>query len=157
MAIKSATCIIGGVSYTIPELNFIALERAWPFIEASMMADPLLQPMKGPAAGISVIAAGLCEAYGFDKTKFGIPREEVDEDLIFDTVVKFLKKALKASELGNITQCLNKITEEAGLVESDPLPPPVEGGDPVNPSTGTVLPSSPNLSQLDVKAEAGTE
>lgn len=150
-----AKCVIGGTEYDVPELNFIALERAWPFIEASMLADPNMEPMKGPSAGISVIAAGICESEGFDRLKFGIPIEPflTDQD-VFDMVVIFLKKKLKASEISNVSACLNQITKEAGLDEKDPPPPPAQG-DLEKLSTGTAPGSSPSLSQPVSKGEAG--
>ena len=152
-----AKCIIGGVSYTVPELNFVALERAWPFIEESMLHQ---HPMKGPAAGLSVIAAGLCEDLNFDRAKFNIPDEEVltDEE-VFEAVTWFLKKKLKASEISNVATCMTEITEEAGLVpeEGEGLLSLVAKVGGESPSTETAPSSSPNSSPQDAKAEAGKD
>src|SRR4051812_33097068 len=95
-----AIVTVGGTEYEVPEMNFSALERAWPFVEQAMIAQ---DPMKGVAAGISIIAAGLLEAEHFDKTKFGIgPDEMLGEEQTFDRIVYFLKKKIKAKEIDGI-------------------------------------------------------
>jgi hypothetical protein len=145
---------IGGVDYNIQELNFIAIERAWPFIEEAMITA---DPMKGPAAGIRIVAAGIMEQENFDQTKFDIPAEEQNPTTIFDAVTYFLKKKLKATEISAIKDCVIKITEEAGLVGEEgedkgamePLPTS-------NLSTGTAPDTLPNSSQPDAREAVGT-
>lgn len=108
-----ARVTIGGTEYEVPEMNFIALERAWPFVEEAMMTT---DPMKGVAAGICIIAAGLVEADYFDKTHFGIEEDELlGPDQTFDRVVIYLKKQLKAREIQAVRDAVDQINEEAGL------------------------------------------
>jgi hypothetical protein len=114
-----AKITIGGTLYTVPELNFIALERAWPYVEQAMAT---LDPMQGPSAGLGVIAAGLVEADDFERTRYGIGDDErLNDEETFERVLLFLKKKLKATEIVNIKTCLEEILEEAGLTESGEL------------------------------------
>lgn len=151
-----AKAVIGGKEYIIPELNFIALERAWPFVE---IAITTLDPMKGPSAAISIIAAGLMEAEEFDPTDFGIEKEEkLNSDEVFDRVVHFLKKQLKSSEIQNVRECVNQITDEAGLTseEDDPSGEAQAPEEEASPSTETAPATSPSSSLQDAREEAGT-
>lgn len=143
---------IGGIEYEVPELNFAALEVAWPFIEACMTSD---DPMKGPAAGISVIAAGLAYADHFDCTKFGIAEAEaLGEEQTFNRVVKFLKRKLKAKEIQYISEVVDRINEEAGL---EPAPGEAQlPGEEENPSPEIAQTLSPNSSLPGVPAETGS-
>ncbi len=147
-----AKVTLGGVEYTVPEMNFVALERAWPFIE---MATESLHPMDGPRAALGVIAAGISEAEDFDRTKFGMAKDDDRKpDEVFETVLAFLKRAMKASEMGNVSDCMDQILEEAGLEEAKkgPRPAPEEE----HPSTETAPDTSSSSLQPDVKEEAGT-
>ncbi len=144
-----AKVTIGGHDYEVPELNFVALERAWPFIEKAMLTQGV---MEGPSAGISVIAAGLIEADNFKPQDFDLG-PELGEEQTFEGVVKFLKRKLKATEIINVKVCLEEICKEAGLEAKEgeaPLPP----GE--NPSTETLTASSQSLLPPDAKLEAGT-
>lgn len=148
-----AKCIIGGTEYTVPELNFVGLEKAWPYIEAAMTTQ---DPMKGPSAGLSVIAAGIVYDESFDPKKFNIPEEDnATEDEVFDFVTQYLKRKLKSSEIKNVINCLHDIQEEAGLIpdEDPPAPPPGTGEE--NPSTETAANTSLNSSQPELKEVAG--
>lgn len=151
-----AKVVIGGINYMIPELNFAGLERAWPFIE---QATVVLHPMAGPAAGISIIAAGLMEADDFDKKRFGIGEEEtLDEDETFERVNRFLKKKLKATEIENVRICIEQITEEAGLEKAKEGE--LQGESPISeetPSTETAQTTSQNSSQPDAVGETGKQ
>ena len=69
-----AKVTVGGTQYEVPELNFIALERSWPFIEEAMTA---LDPMKGVSAALHIIAAGLVEADNFDPATYNIKPEDI--------------------------------------------------------------------------------
>lgn len=146
-----ASVVIGGKEYTIPELNFVALERAWPYIEESMVT---VDPMRGASTGIHIIAAGLVEAPGFQASEFHVPVDLAPtEDQIHAHVVTFLKKKLRASELKNIAPCIDQIIKEAGFNEE-------EGEDKAatdNPSTETSPDTSSSSSPPELKAEAGTE
>lgn len=149
-----ANATIGGIKYEVPELNFIALEKAWPFIERAIITQ---DPMEGTSAGVSIIAAGLIEAEGFDKTKFGIEEDDkLSWDDTFDRVVIFLKRALKSGEIGNVRECVEQITEEAGLREDTPgeAEAPTEGE--AMPSTETAPDTSLNSSPQDAREAAGT-
>lgn len=149
-----ARVTIGGTEYEVPEMNFAALERAWPYVEESMTT---LDPMKGPSAGISIIAAGLMEADHFDKTKFGIGADEMlGEEQIFDRMVKFLKKKLKAKEIEQVRQAVDQINREAGLEpEEGEAPAPQAEETPGSPSEEIAQSSSQSSSPPDVKEEAG--
>jgi len=131
---------IGDRDYVIPPLNFIALERAWPYIEKATVT---IHPIDGPSAIIRVIAAGLMEDNNFDPKLFGWTPPETPKDAdalevlatqlppsdeeIFDAVTIFLKKNLKSSQLPELTATLDEITVEAGLVAPEgEAPAPVE-------------------------------
>lgn len=146
---------IGGVDYEVPELNFIALEKAWPFIERAIITQ---DAMEGTSAGISIITAGLIEAEGFDKTRFDITEEEkLTWDDTFDRVSTFLKRKLKASEIEQVRLCVEQITEEAGLREesSGEAQAPARAEEET-PSTETALDTSQSSLPLDAKEAAGT-
>jgi hypothetical protein len=137
-------------------MNFAALERAWPFVMEAMIIGPA-DPMKGVSAGIKIIAAGLIEADHFDPTKFGVAAGEMlGEEQMFDRVVYFLKKKIKAKEIDGIRKAVDQINQEAGLE-----PVPGEAIEPLleqvrqNLSQETAPTSSPSLSPPDTKEEAG--
>lgn len=148
-----ATATIGGTKYEVPELNFIALEKAWPFIERAIITQ---DPMEGTSAGISIITAGLIEAEGFDKSRFDITDEGLSWDDTFDRVSTFLKRKLKSSEIGNVRTCVEQITEEAGLREDESGEAPAPGKEEASPSTETALDTSQSSLPLDAREEAGT-
>ncbi len=152
-----AKVTIGGTAYDVPELNFIALERAWPFMEEAMTS---LDPMKGVSAGICIIAAGIVEADGFDPATFNIKPEDINatedrEQQVFNLVAKFLKRKTKATEISGIREAVVQVSKEAGLE-------PEEGEDvkgeeeALSPSTETSRPSSQSSSPQDAKEAAGT-
>lgn len=144
---------IGGEDYIIPELNFAAVELAWPFIEEAMTT---LDPMKGPSACIGVIAAGLLEAEDFDRSRFDIGEDEQLEPIeMVDRISKFLKKKLKAKEIGNVRRAVDQITEEAGLAPEEGEAQAPEEETPL-PSPETAAASSQSSLPLDAKEEAGT-
>lgn len=148
-----ARVTIGGTEYEVPEMNFAALEKAWPFVDESMIT---LDPIKGPAAGLCIIAAGLMYADHFDPTQFDIKADEMlGEDQTFDRVVKFLKRKLKAKELEQVRIAINKINEEAGLepIEGEAQPSP--GTLEASLSEETAPPTQPSSSQPGVAEETG--
>lgn len=154
-----AKVIIGGTDYEVPELNFVALERAWPFIEEAMTE---LDPMKGVSAGIHIIAAGLVEADNFDQATYGIKPEDLSptrdrEDQIFELTAKFLKRKTKATEISGIRAAIIEISKEAGLEPEEgegELAGAEEEAPNLSPETSTH--TSPNSSQPVAKEEAGT-
>lgn len=148
-----AKVVIGGTEYNVPEMNFIALERAWPYVDQAMMT---LDPIKGPAAGICIVAAGLMYADHFNPNDFGIlDAEKLDEDQTFDRVVFFLKKKLKAKELDAVRVAVNKITEEAGLEPAEGEVPPPPGTEGENLSLETALDTSQSSSPPVAVEETG--
>lgn len=152
-----ANVTIGGTDYQVPELNFIALERAWPFIEEAMTE---LDPMKGVSAAIHIIAAGLVEADNFDQSTYGIKPEDLSptrdrEDQVFNLTAKFLKRKTKATEISGIREAVVEISREAGLEPKEGEDDPVEEAGTMNPSPETSAPTSQSLLQPDAKGEAG--
>jgi hypothetical protein len=139
-----AKITIGGTQYTVPELSFMALERAWPFVESAMVSDGR-DPMKGPNAAMRIIAAGILHDDNFDPEKFKVTAGADDEDLQHDQIVQFFRRRLKAREIPTLTSCIDDIMVEAGLAA-----PAGEAKDPLleespNPSMETApvtLPSS---------------
>jgi hypothetical protein len=150
-----AIVTVGGTEYEVPEMNFAALERAWPFVEEAMMTQ---DPMKGVAAGINIIAAGLLEAEHFDKTKFDIAEDEMlGQDQTFERIVYFLKKKIKAREIEGIRKSVDQINVEAGL---EPAPgealPPLADLVKQNLSEETAQILSPSSSPPDTAEETGS-
>jgi len=146
---------IGGEDYTIPEMNFLAVERAWPFIEEAMISQ---HPMKGPSAALRIVAAGLMEKEDFDPLKFGFPEDgdKDDEDLIFSSVTRFLKKQLKAKEIVEARKAVEQIIEEAGLQPAEGEEGAVPGLETTSHSTETAVDTSQSSLPQDAKEEAGT-
>ena len=139
-----AKITMGGQEYTIPELNFMALERAWPFVQTAMVSDNS-DPMKGPLAAMRIIAAGIMEDENFQPDRYGVTATPDQEDLVHEQVVRFFRKRLKANEIGKLTECIYTILEEAGLVAAegeDTLPPVVEDRNPSPETAPDLSPSS---------------
>lgn len=162
-----AKITIGGNEYVIPEMNFIAVERAWPYVELAMET---VHPMHGASAALSVIAATMMEGPDFDPASFGIETHEPDaetgiararsEDAIFQDLNRTLKRRLKASEIGAVKLCLFEILQEAGFEMKDPASGEALaalGMQMMSPSPVTAVDTSPSSSQPDAKEEAGTE
>ena len=148
-----AIVTVGGTEYEVPEMNFAALERAWPFVEEAMLAQ---DPMKGVAAGICIIAAGLIEAPHFDRIKFGILEDEVlGDQQTFDRVVLFLKRNIKAKEIDGIRKSVDQINQEAGLEPASGEAPAPGAAQEQSPSTETAQTSSPSSSPPAAVEETG--
>ena len=157
---------IGGESYTVPEMNFIAIELAWPYIEE---ATNTLDPMKGPAAALYVIAAALMEADDFDPARFGISPTRPDRfnagvevpkdaEVILSEIVYFFKKKLRATEIPAVRDCMFDILREAGMEPEDPASGEAEAvPEAASPSPVTAPDTSLSSSPLELKEEAGTE
>lgn len=145
---------IGGTEYSVPEMNFCGVERAWPFVDQSMRS---LDAIQGAAAGICVIVAGIVEAEDFDPKRYdleGMPETltEADRDKAFDILHKRLKRQLKANEMHAIATAVNSIVMEAGLVAEPGELPTGEA----NPSTETVADTSQSSSQPGAPEATGT-
>lgn len=162
-----AKITIGGNEYSLPEMNFIAVERAWPFVELAMET---VHPMHGASAALSVIAATMMEGPDFDPASFGIEAFEQDaetglprprsENDIFVDLATTLKRRLKAKEIGAVKVCLFEILQEAGFEMRDPSSGEALaalGMEMMSPSPVTAANTSPSSSQPDAKEEAGTE
>lgn len=136
-----AKITIGEEDYTIPELNFAALERGWPFIEAAMVMGGT-DPMRGPNAALRVIAAGIVEDENFQPQRFNVTATPDQPDEVYEQVVAFLRKKLKAREMDRLGPCVDQIIEEAGLIAAAPEDADTVGnGETLNHSQGTVAAS----------------
>lgn len=154
-----AKVLIGGTEYHVPEMNFLAVERSWPYVERAMET---LDPIQGPAAGIMIVLSAIVENEDFDPSHFGLDPEnyktgtELDRDKAFDDLAKIWKRKMKATEIMGIRVAVNEVTREAGLL-SDEGELLAEGLDPATLSMGTALNTFASSSLPDAKEEAGNE
>lgn len=154
-----ATVTIGGTEYEVPEMNFLAIERAWPFV---VDATNSLDPIGGAGAAISVIAAGLMESDGFNPADFNISDVSMDSE-IHRKLSYYLKKQLRASELVNIKDAMLTILREAGLevtegeAKAASTAAPETAAESPSLSPETALSTSSSSSQPDAREEAGTQ
>jgi len=151
-----AKVTIGGTEYEVPELNFVALERAWPYTQQAQLSR---DPMEAVNAGIHIIASGIVEGDNFDMAVFNINPEDLAptidrEEQIFHGVVYFLRKKLKATEIGPAQLAIFEILREAGL-EAEPGEL-LEMTEEEKTLMETSTPSSQSSSPQDAKEEAGT-
>ena len=152
-----AKITVGGKEYYIPEMNFLAVERAWPYV---LEATTALDPIAGASAALSVIASGLMEADNFNPAEFGI--EATTDKGIHESLSYYLKKNLKAAEIVEVKNTMFEILVEAGLEVTEgearaALTAALETdqADPTDlPETAPDTLSS--SSQPDAKEEAGT-
>lgn len=114
-----AKITIGGDDYQVPELNFAALERSWPFVESAMVISSN-DPMASPRAALCIIAAGIMEDENFQPQRYKITANPDDPDKIHEQIVNFLSKRMKAREMVNLKGCVDQILLEAGLTEAEP-------------------------------------
>lgn len=152
-----ANITIGGNEYDIPEMNFLAVELAWPHV---LEATNVLDPVRGTSAALAVIAAAIQQADYFDPANFNI---EVKGDReIHQAFSYYLKKQLKATEIGRVKETMFEILKEAGLEVTEgeavaalmaALGPETEDQ---NPSPETAPDTSSSSSPPDAKGEAGT-
>lgn len=148
-----ATVTIGSTTYDIPEANFVALQRAWPYIEQTQQS---LSVIDAVGAGIRIVAACLMEKENFAPADFGINESQLDVMLdldaqVFDQLNKKLQRELKSSQIANIRKAVEDITKEAGLV-----PEPGEDDQGQSPLTETLNPSSQVSLPPVSREEAGT-
>lgn len=152
-----AELTVGGKTYQIPELNFVALELAWPYVQEATVA---VTPVAGISASIMVIAAGIVQGDDFNPSDFDIPAEVTNLKTQHTLVGTFLKRQLKAKEAGAVKDCFMQVLEEAGLeVSEGELLQILEEVKRLatSPSTGTAQDTSQSSSPQDAKEEAGTE
>lgn len=106
-----AKFIIGGKEHHVPEMNFLAVERAWPYVvEATTAYDPI----KGSSAAISVIASAMFEDESFSREDWEIPAE-LPDNLAFDNLCLKIKRRMKSNEIGNAKDTMLEILKEGGL------------------------------------------
>lgn len=156
------TVTIGGIDFDCPEMNFAALEMSWPFIEEAIFAA---NPVAGPSAGISILVTTWMETEGFniEDSKWDKIREihKVDSTStyrqIFDAMVLYLKRSLKAKEVNKLREAINLILIQAEVVK-DPSAEEHSPGEAKGaaPLTETSMKSSPNSLQPVAKEAAGT-
>lgn len=151
-----ATLKVGDKEYQIPEMNFAAIERAWPYIEE---ATEVLHPMKGPSAGLAVFAAALMEKEDFDPKEFGIEDDKIPEYRIHEGVTRYLKKQVRAKDIPHVKDMLLELLKEAGIEFKDSEEGEAAGApaEVMSPSPETAPDTLPSSSPQDVKEEAGTE
>lgn len=171
----ATTLKVGGVEHAIPEMNFIAVERAWPYVELAMET---VHPIAGTNAAIAVIAATLMEDEQFDASKWGID-PNITEDLeewkgkgddtrkaqtwpkdgnkIHAELINVLRKKLKANEIGMVKVVMFEVLKDAGFELGEPGsgedPAAVETASPSPETAHDILQSS---SLLDAREAAGT-
>lgn len=139
-----ATFTCAGKEYQVPEMNFLAIERAWPFVQK---ATEEFDHMKGSSAAIAVVAAALIEGEGFNREDWEIAADLTD-DQAFDKLQYTIKKRLKVTEIGNAKTTMFQILEEGGLqVTEGELLSALEALANQDPtSLGIVADTSPSLS-----------
>lgn len=161
-----ASITIGGKPYLIPEMNFVAIERGWPYVEK---ATSTLHPMDGVSASLGVFAAGIMEADYFKKEDFnvsewepGISEALTEDEHIHKGVIHFLKKGLKGSEMDKVRVTMFEVLKEAGLevtegeVQNTLVAAILSQEEDQDLFEETALSTSPNSSQPAVKEETGT-
>lgn len=150
-----AQITVGGKEYHIPEMNFLAIERAWPFV---MRATETLELMAGVSAALSVIAAAIMEAEDFNPADFNASAEDRPE-AVLEKVVYFFKKNLKGSEIGVVRDSMFQVLKEAGLevTEGEALAALAAAAGLEVPSPETAPDTSLSSLPLDAREEAGTE
>lgn len=147
---------IGNRKYDLPEMNFAAVERAWPWVE---QATVLLDPIKGTGAGLRIIAACLIEDENFDRAAYGMNKPEdmtLAMDEVFEHVTYHFKKKLKANQIEQVRDAVMAILKDADLLqEADDNPSgEAEAGATRLPEIAPA--SSPSLLPQDVPGETGT-
>lgn len=151
-----AKLTLGDKTHEIPDLNFIALELAWPYVQEATVA---VTPISGISASIMVIAAGIITKEDFNPQDFGIPDHVTDIGAHHEIVGAYLKRNIRARDASTVKDTFMEVLEEAGLeVSEGELLKVLEEvkGMTANPSTGTAPATSLNLSPRDVREEAGT-
>lgn len=144
---------IGGKVYDLPEMNFLAIERAWPYVEE---ASSTLDPMKGPAAAIAVFAAAVMEADYFNPADFGVAEDIKSDVRIHMEVTKFFKKKLRGSELGKVKDAMFEMLKEAGLEVTEGEALQSLGEALLMSSLETAQDTSQSSLPLDAKEDLGT-
>lgn len=145
---------IGGKDYLISELNFVALRKSWSAIDVFMESDSV-NPIKGAEVSLKIIAAAVQEEEGFKREDFGIDPELILTSAEVDELVEeYLAKQMKANELSGVQFVIFDIMKEAGLAGE---PGEIQKALETLSSLATLMGSSPNLSQPELKVGVGTE
>lgn len=152
-----AKITIGGKEYLIPEMNFLAVERAWPYVtEATETVDTMV----GCSAAIAIFASGLMEADDFKLEDYLLDPTLRSDVLIHQGVTRFLKKKLKGNEMSKVRDTMFEVLKEAGLeVTLGEAPQSSQDEDDLadpSLSTETAPDTSQSSSQPALKEEAGT-
>lgn len=151
-----ATLILSGKDYEVPELNFIALELAWPYIQSATLATT---PVAGISASIMVIAAGILQGEDFEAEAFEVPETAKSLEVQHAAVANFIKRKLKAAETAAVKDCFLEVLQEAGLEvsEGELLKVLDEVKEMLaNPSMEIAPDTLPSSSPQDAKEGAGT-
>jgi hypothetical protein len=155
-----AELMMNGIKHTVPEMNFVAVERAWPYMVDAMGSQ---DPIKGASAAVAVIAAGLMEMDSFKEADYGITNDMIStteerDPQVHRLVQMYMKRKLKASEMGLVTLCVITMVQEAGLspAEGEPRPPLVDPKLTENLLTEMSTESSQSSLPLELKEAAGT-
>lgn len=155
-----AQVTIGGKDYVIPEMNFLAIERAWPYV---VEATETLDPMKGPSAALAVFAAALMEVEPFNPADYEVPEGVEGDTRIHMAITRFFKKKLKGNELGSIKTAMFEVLKEAGLEVTEgeamaAVKAALEPGmEEQNPSLETAPDTSQSSLPLDAREDPGTD
>ena len=151
-----AQITIGGTEYQLPEMNFLAIERAWPYV---VEATEALDPMKGVSCALSVFASLMMEADDFDKIKFNVAEDVLTDYGIHQAVTRFLKKNLKGTEMGIVKDTMFQILKEGGLeiTEGEMMQSLADQLAGVTPSPETAPPTLPSSLPQDAKEEVGID
>lgn len=114
-----ASITIGGKTHVLPEMNFLAVERAWPYVEK---ATSSLDPIAGVSAALGVFAASMMEDDNFDVSHFDVSAWDPEtsesptyDDHVHREVIHFLKKGLKGNEMDKVRTTMFEVLKEAGL------------------------------------------
>lgn len=154
-----AQITLGGKDYVFPEMNFLAIERAWPFVTR---ATETTDAMAGVSASLGVFAAAYMEAEEFKASDFGITDEFTPDASIHRAVHRFFKKNLKGNEMGKVKDTMFEILKEAGLEVTegesmDKIPEQLGiGMGSTMPSPETAADILLSSLQPELKEEAGT-
>jgi len=154
MASGTTSIQIGKINHDLPEMNFAAIERAWPYVE---IATTILDPIQGVAAGLRIIAATIMESEDFDPTKYGMSADEsLTQDEIFEAVTYRLKKDLKGNQVDQVRQAILAMLKDADLIQDADSGEELAGQEAANLSQETAPATSPSSSQLDAREAVGT-
>lgn len=154
------TVTLGDREYELPEMNFAALEMAWPFIEEALLSA---SPVTYPSAAVSILVCLWMEdEEGFDiMAPMWEPvreKHKVDADSTyrhqFDSMVMFFKRSVKAAQVPQLREAIDLLLKDAQIIQDkEPGSGEAQGAAPLTETSTT---SSPSSLPQDAKEEAGT-